>query len=138
MLSLPMEKQPAILTRSVLLIDDDEQIAGSLRKYLIRHGCETESVRERKAAAEMLASRSFDLILLDPYLTGEAGDPGSLLALVRERQGVATIILLTAYLSSELGSKALEAGVRAIITKPKPVRELGEFALGFLDSPGLS
>jgi DNA-binding response OmpR family regulator len=130
-----MEMQAPGLSRCVLLIDDDEQIAGSLRKYLIRHGCDTESARERKSAAEILAAKSFDLILLDPYLTGEAGDPGSLLALVRERQALATIVLLTAYLSSELGNKALEAGVRAIITKPKPVRELGEFALGFLASP---
>jgi DNA-binding response OmpR family regulator len=124
-------------SRCVLLIDDDEQIAGSLRKYLIRHGCDTESARERKSAAEILDKKRFDLILLDPYLTGETGDSGSLLALVRERQSLATIVLLTAYLSSELGNKALEAGVRAIITKPKPVRELGEFALGFLASAEL-
>ena len=132
-----MEDRATGHSRSVLLIDDDEQIAGSLRKYLISHGCDTESARERKSATEILASRRFDLILLDPYLTGEAGDYASLLALVRERQALATIVLLTAYLSSELGNKALEAGVRAIITKPKPIRELGDFALGFLASPDL-
>jgi DNA-binding response OmpR family regulator len=132
-----MDSQATGVSRCVLLIDDDEQIAGSLRKYLIRRGCETESARERKSAAELLSSRRFDLILLDPYLTGEAADCGSLLTLVRERQALATIVLLTAYLSSELGNQALQAGVRAIITKPKPVRELGEFALGFLASHDL-
>src|SRR3954451_10611770 len=55
----------------VLLIDDDELIAGSLRRYLLTQGFVVDVALEPASAAKLMASLTYGVVLVDPYLTGE-------------------------------------------------------------------
>ena len=55
----------------VLLIDDDELIAGSLRRYLLTQGCDVDVALEPASATKLMASSRYAVVVVDPYLTGE-------------------------------------------------------------------
>src|SRR3954454_16546212 len=87
----------------VLLIDDDELIAGSLRRYLLTQGFAVDVALEPASAAKLMASSSYGVVVVDPYLTGEvvhAND--ALIESVRRLQPLATLIILTGYSSPAL------------------------------------
>jgi len=54
----------------VLLIDDDELIASSLRDYLVMQSCDVDVAPEAVSADALLRASNYDVVMLDPYLTG--------------------------------------------------------------------
>ncbi|MBV8520023.1 MAG: response regulator [Acidobacteria bacterium] len=119
-------------SRRVLLVDDDELVAGSLRHYLVEHGCQVDVALEARAAQQLLASQSYAVVVVDPFLTGSLHDDSRLLlGIVRERQPQASVIVLTGYGSPDL---VRDAGDRnaSILTKPQPLVSLGEAVFGAL------
>jgi DNA-binding response OmpR family regulator len=57
----------------VLLVEDDEMIGESLREALRRQGFAADWVRDGRAADAVLASESFDAVLLDLGLPQRSG-----------------------------------------------------------------
>lgn len=114
--------------RRVLLVDDDELIAGSLRAQLQTQGCFVAVADERIHAEELMRESSYDVVLVDPYHTGAMGDDsGALVDLVRQLQPRAYLIVLTEYASPLLARAATERGVAALLAKPQPVAVLSQF-----------
>ena len=115
----------------ILLIDDDELVAGSLREYLVRgNRCQVDVAHELSSADRLMAAQRYDVILVDPYLTGRVNsDDGALLARIRELQPHAAIIVLTAYASPSLEVSAGSQQVAALLTKPQPVPYLSQFVV---------
>lgn len=114
----------------ILLIDDDELIAESLRRYLLDQGCEVDLATEPEAAAALMAVRVYDTVMVDPYLTaGVQQDRLSLIATVREMQPHADVIIVTAYGTEAIASAVSGGTVSALMLKPRAVADLGRAAM---------
>lgn len=107
--------------RRVLLIDDDESIAGSLRSYLLMSGFDVDVALEPSAAESLMAANEYRTVVVDPYLTGVHDRHSALLGRVCALQKTAAIIVLTAYSSPALARVASECKVDALLTKPQSV-----------------
>jgi DNA-binding NtrC family response regulator len=114
----------------VLLIDDDELVAGSLREYLVRGSrCQVDVAAELTSAETLMAAHRYDVVLVDPYLTGRVNsDDGALLARIRELQPLAALIVLTAYASPSLAALAAHRSA-ALLAKPQSIPELSRFVV---------
>jgi ActR/RegA family two-component response regulator len=116
----------------VLLIDDDELIAGSLRRYLLTQGFAVDVALEPASATKLMASSTYGVIVVDPYLTGEvAHATAALIETVRRLQPLATLIVLTGYTSPALRLAATLHGAAAVLSKPQSVTCLGDLIHSF-------
>jgi len=114
--------------KAILLIDDDELIAVSLRQVLQLDGCDVDVALDSGTAAVLMTKRRYDVILVDPYLTGGVHrEEGDLIAHIRALQPATNLIVLTGYGSPELDRSASHGGVSAILTKPQSVVFLSQF-----------
>jgi len=111
----------------VLLIDDDESIAGSLFRYLHTQGCEVDVAVDAASAALRMSAQRYDVVVVDPYLTGGVlQDDGALLAMIRGQQPTAALIVLTGYSSSALKISAEREHASLVLAKPQPVTFLSQ------------
>lgn len=114
--------------KTILLIDDDDLIAGSLRQVLQMDGCDVDVAVDSCAAAMLMTKRTYDVILVDPFLTGGVRrEDGDVIARIRSLQPEASLIVLTGYESPELVRAASDGHVSAMLTKPQPVVFLSQF-----------
>src|ERR1051326_7048435 len=104
--------------RKVLLIDDDDLIAGSLRSYLVKNGCNVDVALDPREAERLMSDSAYDVIIVDPYLTGgiHHGN-GDLLERVARLQRRATLFVLTAYSSPELARSAANCRATAPLSR---------------------
>jgi two-component system response regulator RegA len=117
---------PSAQTR-VLLIDDDELIAGSLRRYLLTQGFSVDVALEPASAARLMASTSYGVVVVDPYLTGEVVHAtDALIETVRRLQPLASLIVLTGYSTPAVQLAATLNGAAAVLSKPQSVTCLGD------------
>ena len=106
----------------VLLIDDDDMIAGSLRQYLVHRGFPVDVAPDGSAARALMLSGSYSVVVVDPYLTGGVHrDRSTLVDTVCSLQPHASVIVLTAYDSPAVMQIAADCKVVALLTKPQSV-----------------
>lgn len=106
----------------VLVIEDDEKLAGVLLRGLREEQIDVVRARDYHEGRERLVFGTFDVIILDLMLPG--GDGRDLCRLVRER-GIATpILMLTARDTIDDRVRGLEIGADDYLTKPFVFREL--------------
>ena len=123
----PMTTSTSRPQTRVLLIDDDELIAGSLRRYLLTQGFAVDVALEPASATKLMTSSSYGVIMVDPYLTGEVVHAtAALIETVRALQPLATLIVLTGYSSPALQLAATVHGAAAVLSKPQSVTCLGD------------
>lgn len=109
----------------ILLIDDDEFIAGSLRDYLTRLGWDVDVAVDPDSAQALIAVGEYSVVVIDPYFTGGVSiDHAALLQAVCSSLNHASVILVTAYGSPELSRIADECGVVSTLRKPQSVMAL--------------
>ncbi len=110
---------------SVLLVDDEERLVKNLARALAGEGLEVTATTSPREAQRLLASRGFDLLIVDnrmPELTG--------LELIRElSQQTAEgerpqILMMTAHATLESAIEALRLGAFDYLQKPFEVEEL--------------
>jgi DNA-binding NtrC family response regulator len=112
---------PAV-RNSVLLIDDDDMIAGSLRQYLVMRGSEVDTAPDFFAAEQLMVRSSYRVIVVDPYLTGGVqSDSSAVIDDICRMQPGASIIVLTGYDSAALARVAADCHVAALLTKPQSI-----------------
>jgi DNA-binding NtrC family response regulator len=122
-----MPEDNRTVSQRVLLIDDDESVAGSLYQYLLTQGCDVDVAVDRASAASLMEQRQYDVVVVDPYLTGGVvADDGTLLELIRGCQPQAALFVLTGYGSSSLTVNAERQGASAVLTKPQSVVSLSQ------------
>lgn len=126
-----MREPPVSRQEHILLIDDDELVAGSLRDYLVKGSrCQVDVAHELSSAEPLMASQQYDVVLVDPYLTGRVNhDDRALLARIRELQPAAALIVLTAYASPSLEVMAGRQNATTLLTKPQSVPSLSRFVI---------
>jgi two-component system OmpR family response regulator len=111
-------------SKSILLVDDDQDIRELLHAYLTRAGFKVRTTADGRGFREALNEGSTDLVILDVMLPDEDGF--SLCRWVRQhpRQAQVPIIMLTA--SSDEADRVigLELGADDYLGKPFSPREL--------------
>ena len=121
-----MQQATQKCAQSILLIDDDQLIAGSLRQYLLATGWVVEVGNDRVAAEDLLRARQYSVIVIDPYLTGTISEDRDLLMCTARRlQPEAALIVLTGYGSTDLQRAAADCRA-AVLDKPQSVIALSE------------
>jgi len=110
---------------SILLVDDEEKILKTLGRVLRDEGYEVVEAHRARDAGDMLACRSFDLLLIDnlmPEMTG--------LELIREIAASTPdterpqIVMMTAHASVESAVEAMKLGALDYLQKPFEIDEL--------------
>lgn len=113
--------------RTILLIDDDDLVAGSLRDYLISKGWVVDVAVDPDAAAAYLRGPQYRIILIDPYMTGRVHTAGkSLIEDIRASQPQSSIIVLTGYGSADLARSVSADRSTLLLSKPQSVTDLSE------------
>lgn len=102
--------------KRILVVEDDEEMRSLLKDFFEEDGFEIDSVSNGSEAFRKIAREPFDLIITDirmPGLTGLDILPG-----IKKLQPKVSIIVITAFGSEEVRSKALERGATAYLEKP--------------------
>jgi len=120
-LVLDHEKTRTASTTRILVADDQPDVVEALRLLLKGEGYEAEGVTSPAAALEALASRDFDLLLLDLNYTRDttSGLEGlDLLSRIKASGCILPIVVMTAWGSVELAVEAMHRGVGDFVLKP--------------------
>jgi len=105
----------------ILVVDDEPEIAGLLRRYLASQGYVVSTAEGGAAMRRVMAEADIDLVLLDLGLPGEDGL--ALMRSLRETSSVA-VIVVTGRGDAVDRIVGLEVGADDYVTKPFDVREL--------------
>jgi len=111
--------------KSVLIVDDEVLLARTLANALRDAGWEAVTADSAEAAAVLLVPHHrFDVVVLDHRLPGGSGV--SLLERMRAEHDTTPAILMTAYETASMRSRALELSASGFFRKPFDLGELLE------------
>jgi two-component system OmpR family response regulator len=110
--------------KSILLVDDDQEIRELLETYLSRAGFQVRSVADGEGFRHAMAEAPADLVILDVMLPDEDGF--SLCRWVRAHQRLAQVPIIMLTASSDEADRVigLELGADDYLGKPFSPREL--------------
>ena len=100
----------------ILLIDDDEWIRDSLSIFFEAEGCRVLALETAEEGLSVVQDQTFDLIMVDYKLPGLDGL--EFLKRIHHAQQCAIKVLITAYRTENLISKAKKLKVQGFIEKP--------------------
>jgi two-component system response regulator QseB len=106
----------------LLLVEDDAMIGEAIRVGLKRDGFAVDWVHDAEAAAQVLRTEPFELVLLDLGLPGSDGL--KLLKLLRERALAVPVLIITARDAVSDRVQGLDAGADDYLIKPFDLDEL--------------
>lgn len=101
---------------NILIIDDEPGIRDSLETLLTLEGFTVDMAPEGHTGLDMLASRQYELLLLDLALPGESGI--DLLPRIKRLRPELPVIMITAYGTVGNVVDALRAGAENFVQKP--------------------
>ncbi|TFG58258.1 MAG: response regulator transcription factor [Spirochaetales bacterium] len=107
---------------SILLIEDDKEIADIIAMHIADMGMSADIVRDGRQGLEKAQTAEFSLIILDIMLPGLDGL--SVCKKIREKNPYVPILMLTAKSEEIDRVLGLEIGADDYMTKPFSVREL--------------
>ncbi|CAN7296708.1 response regulator transcription factor [Arthrobacter sp. LjRoot14] len=119
--SQPAPAQATVGNRRILLVEDEQTIAGVVRDYLVQAGFQVDLAADGFTALRLAAERHPDLVLLDRMLPGLDGV--EVCRRLRQTTSV-PVIMLTALGTEDDRILGLEVGADDYITKPFSPREL--------------
>ncbi len=109
----------------ILLVDDDANARRLLGMALELSGHDVVYCDGPDTAAQAMTEQGFDIVLTDLRMEGR--DAGlDVVRMAVERQPEASVLLITAYASSETAVAAIKLGAFDYLTKPVSSEELGE------------
>jgi two-component system response regulator QseB len=106
----------------LLLVEDDAMIGEAIRAGLKRDGFTVDWVHDAEAAAQVLRTEPFELVLLDLGLPGSDGL--KLLQVLRERGMAVPVLIITARDAVSDRVQGLDAGADDYLIKPFDLDEL--------------
>jgi DNA-binding response OmpR family regulator len=107
----------------ILLVEDDEDLANTVRTFLLFEHHTVEHIKDGQIAHEHLRTFQYELIILDwtlPTLSGM-----EILRRFRELGGTTPVIMLTGHDTVEEKERGLDSGADDYLTKPFQLKELG-------------
>ena len=119
----PANAAEAPSTQSLLIVEDEVDLAFGFRDALAHSGFRADVVHDGRAALDLLKSRPYDLVLLDLMLPGMKGL--EVLKELRKFRSDTCVLILTALAGGEDAViQAIEAGADAYLSKPCSPRVL--------------
>jgi signal transduction histidine kinase len=106
----------------VLIVEDEEAVAFTLREILAQEGYEVQDVGNTSEALEKVERERFDVALLDLRVGEESGL--TVLSRLKERSPATVALILTGYGSLETAIEAMRHGAFDYLLKPCDVQEL--------------
>jgi len=106
----------------LLIVEDDQKLAGVLKKGLSEEGFEVSCAADGDSGLKMAQDKTFDCILLDVMLPGRDGL--SVCRELREKKKTTPVIMLTVKGEVEDKVRGLEAGADDYLAKPFAFDEL--------------
>jgi DNA-binding response OmpR family regulator len=135
----PAERPPVRLQCApgvrLLVLDDDAAICRLVQAALAEEEFAVEAVSDPRKVEAKLKSGPYHLIILDYVIPGL--EPDRMLALVREHQPDAGVIVVTAYPSMDSALHCLRSHTYDYLTKPFQVEHLQRSVRRCLESKGL-
>jgi DNA-binding response OmpR family regulator len=111
------------VVKSVLIVDDEVLLARTLANALRDIGWEAVTADSAESAAvRLFPHHRFDVVVLDHRLPGESGV--SLLERMRAERDMTPAILMTAYETASMRSRAIELSASGFFRKPFDLGEL--------------
>lgn len=110
------------MSRNVLIVEDEQELAKVLKRHLEDAGCSVQLAFRGDQALRTAESKSFDLILLDIMLPGMDGL--EICRRLRTQRVYTPIVMLTARATEVDKVLGLEMGADDYLTKPFSVSEL--------------
>ena len=127
--ALPMGR--ALMTRRILLVDDDASVAMILKEGLeMLPGCVVSVATSGEEALRMLGEQPFDLLITDykmPEMDGLA-----LTSRVRDEYPSIAVVMITAYADDLLFEQAARLSIQAVLDKPVRMEEIRRAVLRVL------
>ena len=106
---LPSDDLPLSISKGrILVVDDEPDIRESLEVLLRMEGYDVDLARDGGEGLDKLESSTYDLVLLDFMMPDRSGM--DVLRVIRDRDRVTPIFMITAYGSLEVAVQALKLG----------------------------
>ena len=136
--STSMEGSPVAATaagiKQLLLLDDEEAILLPTAKYFRSLGWTVDLAREAEEGEALISHRHYDLAILDVRVTRFGGTGGlELLREIRRRDHHTSVIVLSAYMSTDMEAEARALGAAAVLRKPQSLPDLAHLALTVME-----
>ena len=100
----------------ILVADDDEAMRDGLRQALRRNGKAVDEAASGQQALDMLARRSYDLVILDLKMPGRDGL--DVLSAIRAGYDHLAVVVITGYANIETAVEAMKRGANDFLPKP--------------------
>ncbi len=104
------------MAEKILIIDDDRDMCLVLKRFLSKHGFETEEANSGRRALEILESVAPNLILCDFKLDDMDGT--TILKKIKEKLPAVPIIIITGYSNIKTAVEVMRLGAIDYVTKP--------------------
>lgn len=117
----------------ILLVEDNDDLANSVRTYLLFEHHTVEHINDGQKAADHLRAFQYDLILLDWNLPNKNGI--DILKRFRELGGKTPVLMLTGHDTVDEKEAGLDSGADDYLTKPFQMKELGARVRALLRRP---
>ena len=106
----------------VLLVEDDERIAGFMKRGLEAEAYEVDIASEKAQALTLTEAGKYDTIIMDVYLGSDDGL--DICRTLRQRSIRTPLLIMTAKDSAEIRRQSEAAGADAYLPKPFPFEDL--------------
>jgi len=118
--------------KKLLIVDDEEALTFSLYQILINVPleCEVLTASTGNEALARIENHRFDLVITDIAMPGINGL--DLLSMIKAREPLTKVIVITAYGSDEKKEQAYSKGAESYIEKPFDLYEIRDLVLKLL------
>ena len=120
--------------KKVLIVDDDEDILGSIELVMRAEGADTSTVTDGHAAIDALDDSPPDAVVLDMMLPKKSGF--LVLEQVKALAKPPVVIMITANMGKRHMAYAEDLGVDAYLVKPVPLQRLVDTLIRLLLNDG--
>jgi DNA-binding NtrC family response regulator len=110
------------MQRSVLIVDDEENLLVLLDSVLSREGFQVRTASNAYHALELIDQWRFKLAILDIKMFPIDGV--ALLSEIKKRSPSTHVVMMTAYPTADTLDECLKIGVADYLTKPLDIQEL--------------
>jgi DNA-binding NtrC family response regulator len=110
------------MDRSVLVVDDEENLLVLLERILSKEGFAVRTASNAYQALDLVDKESFDLAILDIKMFPVDGVV--LLSEIKKRSPTTNVVMITAYPTIDTRNECLKIGASTYLTKPIDIQEL--------------